>query len=87
MKYTTYQIGGSRINKMQFSEMEDYLIEKGLNVDAIFGMIADENEFVYVSNGFISGLVNENEDGEWHHFFKKDIDGHFIAGKLQFKNQ
>ena len=86
MNITKLHIRGSEINKLQFSEIESYIEEKGLNVNAIFQMIADESEMVYVSNGFLRGLMrDENEVGEWHHFFKKDIDGHFIAGKLQFK--
>lgn len=84
MKATKFNHRGSEFNKIQFCEIEDYLTQKGLNVDAIFQMIADENEFIYVSNGFVSGLLNDNEDGEWHHFFKKDTDGNFIAGKLRF---
>jgi|DEB19_MinimDraft_2_1074335.scaffolds.fasta_scaffold63638_1 hypothetical protein len=87
MKALKYNIRGTEINKIQFSEIESYLEEKGLNSDAVFAMIADENEFIYVSNGFVKGLQKEeNEAGEWHHFFKKDIDGDFIAGKMNFNN-
>ena len=82
-----YNIRGTEMNKMQFSEIEIYLQEKGLNVDNVFFQIADENEFIYVSNGFIKGLkANENEIGEWHHYFKKEQDGSFLAGKLNFFN-
>ncbi|HRB60851.1 MAG TPA: hypothetical protein PLP80_15215 [Niabella sp.] len=85
MKIQKYNIRGAEMNKMQFSEIEDYLEEKGLNVNEIFEMIADEKEFIYVSNGFVSGLrSDENEIGEWHHFFKKEEDGNFIAGKMKF---
>ena len=85
MKSQKYNIRGTEMNKMQFSEIEDYLEEKGLNVNEIFEMIADEKEFIYVSNGFVSGLrSDENESGEWHHFFKKEEDGSFTAGKLKF---
>ena len=85
MRTTKYNVRGTEMNKIQFSEIESYLEDKGLNVDAIFNQIADENEFVYVSNGFVKGLMNEeNEAGEWHHFFKKEIDGTFAAGKLNF---
>ena len=73
------------MNKMQFSEIEEILIEKKFNVQEVFEKIADQNEFIYVSNGFIKGLTSEaNEFGEWHHFFKKENDGTFVAGKLQF---
>ena len=85
MKIDKYNIRGTEMNKMQFSEIADYLEEKGMNVNEVFEMLADEREYIYVSNGFINGLKsNDNEHGEWHHYFKKDIDGHFIAGKLKF---
>ena len=78
-------IRGTEINKLPFSDIEIPLEEKGLNVNLIFSQIADQNEFVYLSNGFLRGLNStENEIGEWHHYFTKDTDGHFIAGKLNF---
>ncbi len=81
----TLDIRGTRMNKIQFSEIESFLEEKGLNVNESFDLLADEKEFVYVSNGFVEGLnKSENEPGEWHHFFKKDIDGSFEAGKFKF---
>lgn len=84
MKSTTFTHRGSTINKLQFSEIEFYLEEKGINVNEAFAMMADENEFVYVSNGFLMGLKEEtNNEGEWHHYFKKDGDS-FEAGKLKF---
>ena len=86
MKSQKYNIRGTEMNKMQFSEIEDYLEEKGLNVNEIFEMIADEKEFIYVSNGFVRGLTaTENEIGEWHHYFQKEEDGNFVAGKMKFK--
>jgi len=86
MKIQKYNIRGTEMNKVQFSEIESYLDEKGLNVNEAFEMLADENEFIYVSNGFIKGLTtNENEEKEWHHFFKKENDGCFVAGKMMFK--
>ena len=85
MKTQKINIRGTEVNKISFSDIEFSLEEKGLNVNLIFSQIADQNEFVYVSNGFLRGLnSNENEVGEWHHYFTKDIDGHFIAGKLNF---
>jgi hypothetical protein len=85
MKTQKLNIRGTEINKISFSEIELSLEEKGLNVDHIFVLLADQSEFVYVSNGFLRGLNStENEVGEWHHYFTKDIDGHFIAGKLNF---
>jgi len=85
MKLIKYNIRGTEMNKMQFSEIESYLEGKGLNVDDVFEKIADEKEFIYVSNGFLKGLIaDENEVGEWHHFFKKEEGGNFVAGKLQF---
>lgn len=86
MKVNKYNIRGTEINKIAFSEIEEYLEEKGLNIMEVFFQLADENECVYVSNGFVRGLTSkDNEIGEWHHYFKKEIDGHFTAGKLNFK--
>lgn len=85
MKYQVYNIRGTQMYKMQFSEIEEYLEEKGLNVDEAFDLLADENEMIFVSNGFVDGLKSdENEKGEWHHFFKKELDGNFVAGKMNF---
>ena len=55
MKAIQFTQGSTTINKIQFSEIEDYLVEKGMNVNEVFSMIADEKEFVYVSNGFVFG--------------------------------
>lgn len=85
MKMQKLFISGSEINKLQFSEIDSYIEDLGLNVNEVFEMIADENEMIYVSNGFLRGLAQPVTDGEWHHFFKK-VDGYFIAGKLQFNS-
>jgi len=82
MKTFKFNYRGTEINKIQFSEIESYLEDKGLNTDSAFNMMADENEFVYVSNGFLKGLLNENESGEWHHFFVKE--NGYEAGKFSF---
>lgn len=85
MKIEKYNIRGTEMNKIQFSEIEFDLEAKGLNVNEAFELMADENEFVYVSNGFVRGLnADVNESGEWHHFFKKESDGNFTAGKYKF---
>lgn len=85
MKVQKYNVRGTEMNKIQFSEIEFDLENKGLNVNEVFEMIADESEFIYVSNGFLSGLRKDvNDNGEWHHYFKKESDGSFVAGKLQF---
>lgn len=85
MKTQKYNIRGTEINKAQFSEIEGYLEEKGFNADQWFSMMADENEMIYVSNGFVKGLKSdENEAGEWHHYFKKESDGSFSAYKMSF---
>lgn len=84
MKVLKYNIRGTEMNKIQFFDIIEFLEEKNLNVDEAFDLLADENENIYVSNGFVRGLNNENEAGEWHHFFKKDEDGHFTAGKYKF---
>lgn len=78
-------IRGTEMNKVQFCEIEDYLQEKNIDVNNAFNILADEKEYIYVSNGFIRGLKNEEtEINEWHHFFKKQVDGSFEAGKFQF---
>ena len=83
--YQILDIRGTRMNKIQFSEIEGILEEKGLNVNEALDLLADEREFVYVSNGFLNGLKKEeNELGEWHHYFKKANDGSFEARKYNF---
>jgi len=85
MNIQKLNIRGTEINKISFSDIELSLEEKGLDTNYIFALIADQKEFVYVSNGFLRGLNStENEIGEWHHYFTKDTDGHFTAGKLNF---
>lgn len=86
MKIEKYNIRGTEMNKIAFSEIEFDLEAKGLDIDEAFELLADEKtEHVYVSNGFVRGLNAEvNEEGEWHHFFKKGEDGNFTAGKMQF---
>lgn len=85
MKIQKYNIRGTEMNKIQFSEIEFDLEAKGINVNEAFDLMADEKEFVYVSNGFLRGLsASENDIGEWHHYFKKEADGNFVAGKLNF---
>ena len=87
MKAIQFNHRGTTINKLQFSEVEEIFKEKGFNVNNCFDRMADENEFIFVSNGFLSGLKNENNDTEWHHFFKKDEDGNFEAFKMSFFSQ
>ena len=84
MKKQTIYNRGTEINKINFSEIEDKLEEKGFNIMSVFNLIADENENIYVSNGFVRGLLNENEPSEWHHYFVKQEDGSFEAEKMYF---
>ena len=85
MRTQKYNIRGTEVNKIQFSEIEGYLEEKGFNADEWFSMMADENEMIYVSNGFVKGLKSdENEAGEWHHYFKIESDGSLTAYKMSF---
>ncbi|MDR3551196.1 MAG: hypothetical protein P4L31_07320 [Candidatus Babeliales bacterium] len=74
---------GTQINKVQFSEIEDYISDLGLNTNIVFDLICDEKEYAYVSCGFINGLKSETTPGEWHHYFVK-VDGNFEARKLNF---
>ena len=79
---------GSRINKVQWSlDLEDILTEIGFDVNYLFNEMADENEYIYVSNGFLNRINKEYEDGEWHHFFKKDSFGTFDAFRLSFETK
>jgi len=41
----TLDIRGTRMNKIQFSEIESILEKKGLNVNEAFDLLADEKEF------------------------------------------
>jgi hypothetical protein len=86
MKIEKYNIRGTEMNKIAFSEIEFDLETKGFDINKAFEQLADENtEYVFVSNGFVNGLNKDfNEAGEWHHFFKKENDGTFTAGKFYF---
>lgn len=89
MNYQEINVRGTRMCKVQFSEIEDYLIEKGIDANMAFDLMADDSEFCYISNGFRAGLLNDNEcisKCEWHHYFVKQEDGSFIAEKLSFVN-
>lgn len=79
-------IKGSQVNKIYFSDIEDYLIDCGFDSDELFDIMADSNECIYISNGFLSAVKrNDFEGGEWHHYFIKDND--FEAKRLQFKKR
>lgn len=61
---------GTEINKMQFSEAEHSLECMGIDLNEAFDKMADEKEYIYISNGFLASLKREVvEQGEWHHFF------------------
>lgn len=78
---------GHEINKIFFWDLEYLFEEKGFDINNIYSLMVDEKEYVYVSNGFIKGLDRkEVENGEWHHYFKKDGNGDFDAFKLNFNN-
>lgn len=87
MQKYTFTHRGNTINKIRFSEIEGRLEHKGFYVDKCFELMADEHEVIYVSNGFLRGLSEENEQDEWHHYFKKDASGNFDAFKMPFNNQ
>ena len=85
MEVTKIYHRGTEINKIQFSEIEYLLEEKNIDVMDAFEQMADSKEFVYISNGFLTGLnADEADFNEWHHFFKKDADGNFEADKFYF---
>lgn len=85
MKIQKFNHRGTEINKISFSEIEFDLEQKGINANEAFSVMADDDENVFVSNGFVRGLKSvENEIGEWHHYFIKESEGHYIAEKLKF---
>lgn len=76
---------GTEINKISLNDNYDELSE--LNYFNELCLIADEKEIIYVSNGFLNALKKEKfEEGEWHHYFVKDKEGHFEAEKFNFSN-
>lgn len=76
---------GTEINKVFFYDVEELLESIGLDSNEVYNLLADENEFIYVSNGFCAALKNEEiQNGEWHHYFTKDENGQFEANKLYF---
>ena len=85
MKTFQFNHRGTTINKVQFAEIESYLEDKGIDAMKAFMLMADEKEFVYVSNGFLNGLRNPTSEGEWHHYFLKE-GKEFNAFKLSFVN-
>lgn len=56
------------------------------------------DDYIYVSNGFLSALndrltpveaisvLDTNKIGEWHHLFTKNNDGTFNVKYIRFKN-
>jgi len=86
MEIQKFNHRGTEINKIAFSEIEFDLEGKGLDVDSVFMQIANEKEYIFVSNGFVNALEREENvsANEWHHYFIKESDGHFRAEKLNF---
>lgn len=87
MQIIKLNIRGTEMNKVDFSDIEEMLENKGINILEANALMADDNDKVFVSNGFLSGLKNETtEVNEWHHYFVKQEDGTFEASKLNFYN-
>lgn len=82
MKTQTIYSRGTQINKIAFSEIEDYIVDLGLNANEVSDALCGDGDFAYVSSGFLRGLKGA-EQGEWHHYFVK-ADGEFEARKLNF---
>ena len=79
---TTINYRGTMIMKCHISDVETSLLNKGLNIDVLFG----DDDYCYVSDGFLTGLAKEeNESGEWHHYFTKE-GAIFNANKMYFNN-
>lgn len=78
---TTIFYRGTEIKKVHINSVQEYLETKGLDIDTLFG----DDDYMYVSDGFIRGLyAEENTDGEYHHYFTKNYDGTFDAHKMNF---
>lgn len=78
---------GTEINKVYFYDVEDLFENLSIDSNQVYNLLADENEFIYISNGFCNALKNSSEDiqnGEWHHYFTKEEDGSFQANKFYF---
>ena len=85
MKAEKIYYRGTEINKINFYDLEDLLEEKGLYKKVFNNCLNEENDCVYVSNGFLLGLNQEEiAHHEWHHYFIKNEDGSFECEKLQF---
>lgn len=86
----TFNHRGTTINKIDLFDFQYELESLGFNIYELCAQIGqDGEEIAYVSNGFLAGLreFEDNNDGEWHHYFVKDEEGCFTAGKLKFNNR
>ncbi|CAB4153424.1 hypothetical protein UFOVP622_36 [uncultured Caudovirales phage] len=85
MKTEKINYKGTEINKVNFYELEELLEEKGIYKKVFNNCLNEENDCVYISNGFLLGLTTEeNTPNEWHHYFIKQLDGSFECEKLNF---
>lgn len=76
---------GTEINKINFYDLEDLLEQKGLYKKVFNNCLNEENDCVYISNGFLLGLNQEEvTPNEWHHYFIKNEDNSFECEKLKF---
>ena len=75
---------GTEINKINVWDNEDVFEAKGFDPFTICMELGGGDDFIYVSNGFVHGMSQEeNTPGEWHHYFVK-VDGCFEAEKFKF---
>jgi hypothetical protein len=75
---------GTEINKINVWDNEDIFEAKGFDPLTICIDLGNGGDFIYVSNGFVCGMNQEETTiGEWHHYFVKTEDG-FEAEKFTF---
>ena len=86
MKTEKINYRGTEINKVDAYDVQDLLIDMDLNGKNILSQInPNEDDNVYVSNGFLYALKNqESTINEWHHYFIKKLDGSFECEKVNF---
>lgn len=86
---TTISNRGTSIIKLWICDKVEEMLENiNISPRQLEDQIGDGNGYIYISNGFLSALeYGSVEEREWHHYFKKDEDGNFYAGKYCFNRQ
>jgi hypothetical protein len=85
MKVQKIENRGTEINKVDAFDLKDLLIDMNLNGKRILSEInPNDEDFVYISNGFLNAVKNQEcSINEWHHFFIKN-GNYFECEKVNF---